>query len=176
MSFCTGTSCLEQGRFHTRALSCARYLQDFSIDIFLRQEWVDERLDHKLPNETIYLSNTVMDRIWVPDSYFLNSKYGTFHRVTTDNIMIMIKPGGVVRYNARSVRIGLQYHHVIICLRSQSAPEKCNQEKSPLPFAHFVNLSKNVSTFFIIVEFGDDITKMIFVQLWVLFDCLEQPI
>ena len=167
MSFCTGTSCLKQGRFHTRALSCARYLQDFSIDIFLRQEWVDERLDHKLPNETIYLSNTVMDRIWVPDSYFLNSKYGTFHRVTTDNIMIMIKPGGVVRYNARSVRIGLQYQH----------PKSAIKKKSPLPFAHFVNFSKNVSTFFIIIEFSDDVTKMIFlcVQLWVLFDCLEQP-
>ena len=42
-----------------------------------------------------------MDRIWMPDSYFVNAKQGNFHKVTTDNIMIMIMPGGVVKYNAR---------------------------------------------------------------------------
>ena len=42
-----------------------------------------------------------MDKIWLPDSYFLNSKYGTFHQVTTNNIMIMLDPGGRVKYNAR---------------------------------------------------------------------------
>lgn len=73
---------------------------DFSLDIFFRQAWRDERLDHGL-NKTMFLSNTVMDRIWMPDTYFVNAKHGSFHRVTTDNIMIMILPGGVVKYNAR---------------------------------------------------------------------------
>ena len=35
------------------------------------------------------------------DSYFVNAKQGSFHKVTTDNVMIMIKPGGMVYYNAR---------------------------------------------------------------------------
>jgi len=73
---------------------------DFSLDIFFRQEWRDERLDHGL-QKTMFLSNTVMDRIWMPDSYFVNAKHGTFHKVTTDNMMIMIMPGGLVKYNAR---------------------------------------------------------------------------
>ncbi|KAK2570097.1 Gamma-aminobutyric acid receptor subunit beta-4 [Acropora cervicornis] len=73
---------------------------DFSLDIFFRQTWRDQRLDHGL-NSTMFLSNTVMDRIWMPDSYFVNAKQGNFHKVTTDNIMIMIMPGGVVKYNAR---------------------------------------------------------------------------
>ncbi|XP_068716603.1 gamma-aminobutyric acid receptor subunit beta-2-like [Montipora foliosa] len=73
---------------------------DFSLDIFFRQAWRDERLDHGL-NKTMFLSNTVMDRIWMPDTYFVNAKHGSFHRVTTDNIMIMILPGGLVKYNAR---------------------------------------------------------------------------
>ena len=74
--------------------------QDFSLDIFLRQTWRDERLDHGL-NQTMFLSNFVLDRIWMPDSYFVNAKQGSFHKVTTDNVMIMIKPGGMVYYNAR---------------------------------------------------------------------------
>ncbi|XP_015779502.1 PREDICTED: gamma-aminobutyric acid receptor subunit beta-1-like [Acropora digitifera] len=74
--------------------------KDFSLDIFFRQTWRDQRLDHGL-NSTMFLSNTVMDRIWMPDSYFVNAKQGNFHKVTTDNIMIMIMPGGVVKYNAR---------------------------------------------------------------------------
>ncbi|XP_078377258.1 gamma-aminobutyric acid receptor subunit beta-1-like isoform X2 [Oculina patagonica] len=73
---------------------------DFSLDIFFRQAWKDERLDHGL-NETMFLSNFVMDRIWMPDSYFVNAKHGSFHKVTTNNMMIMIMPGGLVNYNAR---------------------------------------------------------------------------
>ena len=75
-------------------------LQDFSLDIFFRQAWKDERLDHGL-NKTMFLSNFVMDRIWMPDSYFVNAKHGSFHKVTTNNMMIMIMPGGQVNYNAR---------------------------------------------------------------------------
>lgn len=74
--------------------------KDFSLDIFFRQAWRDERLDHGL-NKTMFLSNTVVNRIWMPDSYFVNAKHGSFHKVTTDNIMIMIMPGGMVSYNAR---------------------------------------------------------------------------
>ena len=49
----------------------------------------------------MFLSNFVMDRIWMPDSYFVNAKHGSFHKVTTNNMMIMIMPGGLVNYNAR---------------------------------------------------------------------------
>ncbi|XP_020905155.1 gamma-aminobutyric acid receptor subunit beta-4-like [Exaiptasia diaphana] len=73
---------------------------DYTLDIFLRQSWRDERMAHEL-NTTMFLSNTVMDKIWMPDSYFVNAKSGSFHKVTKDNMMIMIKPGGIVQYNAR---------------------------------------------------------------------------
>ena len=70
------------------------------MDMFLRQEWFDERLDHKT-NDTMSLSNHVMDKIWLPDSYFVNAKDAKFHTVTTDNKMIMLQPHGKVQYNAR---------------------------------------------------------------------------
>ena len=75
-------------------------VQDFTFDVFLRQQWVDKRLDHGT-NQTLYLSNHVNDLIWIPDSYFVNAKHGSFHKVTTNNMMIMIMPGGLVSYNAR---------------------------------------------------------------------------
>nr|XP_058946917.1 gamma-aminobutyric acid receptor subunit beta-1-like isoform X1 [Pocillopora verrucosa]XP_058946918.1 gamma-aminobutyric acid receptor subunit beta-1-like isoform X1 [Pocillopora verrucosa] len=75
---------------------------DFTIDIFLRQQWTDKRLDHGL-NHTITLSSRwAMKKIWVPDSYFVNAKTGRMHRVTTPNMMLMLGPGGVIKYNART--------------------------------------------------------------------------
>ena len=75
--------------------------KDFTIDIFLRQQWTDKRLDHGL-NHTITLSSRwAMKKIWVPDSYFVNAKTGRMHRVTTPNMMLMLGPGGVIKYNAR---------------------------------------------------------------------------
>lgn len=77
-------------------------VQDFTFDVFLRQQWVDKRLDHGT-NQTLYLSNHVNDLIWIPDSYFVNSKNGEMHDVTSNNVMIMLAPGGLVKYNARYV-------------------------------------------------------------------------
>lgn len=77
-------------------------VQDFTFDVFLRQQWVDKRLDHGT-NQTLYFSNHVNDLIWIPDSYFVNSKNGEMHDVTSNNVMIMLAPGGLVKYNARYV-------------------------------------------------------------------------
>ncbi|KAJ7355064.1 hypothetical protein OS493_028282 [Desmophyllum pertusum] len=74
---------------------------DFTLDIFFRQAWKDERLDHGLNKTIVLSSNFVMHRIWMPDSYFVNAKHGSFHKITTDNMMIRIMPGGMVYYNAR---------------------------------------------------------------------------
>ena len=76
------------------------FFQDFTFDMFLRQQWVDKRLDYGT-NDTIYLSNHVIDHIWMPDSYFVNAKDGQMHDVTSSNVMIMLAPGGLVKYNAR---------------------------------------------------------------------------
>ena len=37
--------------------------------------------------------------------------------------------------------------------------------------------AQRIMGFFLLIEFqSDDVTKMIFLKLWVLFDCSEQPI
>ncbi|KAK2570291.1 Gamma-aminobutyric acid receptor subunit beta-3 [Acropora cervicornis] len=73
---------------------------DYKLDFFLRQLWNDPRLKHDW-NETLALSNTMLDKIWVPDTYFENSKSSKFHKVTMVNKLLSISPDGGVHYNAR---------------------------------------------------------------------------
>ncbi|XP_020601944.1 gamma-aminobutyric acid receptor subunit beta-2-like [Orbicella faveolata] len=73
---------------------------DYKLDFFLRQLWTDPRLSHDW-NQTLALSNTMLDKIWVPDTYFENSKSSKFHKVTMVNKLLSISPDGGVHYNAR---------------------------------------------------------------------------
>lgn len=75
--------------------------KDFTIDILLRQEWIDTRLRHGF-NQTITLNGgSRKTMIWIPDSYFLNAKAAKLHKVTAPNVMFMIDPSGNIKYNAR---------------------------------------------------------------------------
>lgn len=74
--------------------------KDFTIDLFLRQEWIDKRLDHSL-NRTITVNRGVWKNIWIPDTYFVNAKMGKLHRVSAPNVMLKLGPGGLVKYNTR---------------------------------------------------------------------------
>ncbi|KAJ7355059.1 hypothetical protein OS493_028276 [Desmophyllum pertusum] len=73
---------------------------DYKLDFFLRQLWTDPRLRHSW-NDTLALSNNMLDKIWVPDTYFENSKSSKFHKVTMANKLLSISPDGGVHYNAR---------------------------------------------------------------------------
>ena len=84
--------------FHV--LSLLLLLKDYNLDFFLRQLWKDPRLKHDW-NDTLDLSNTMLDKIWVPDTYFENSKSSKFHKVTMVNKLLSISPDGGVHYNAR---------------------------------------------------------------------------
>ena len=72
------------------------------MDFFLRQSWIDPRLAHGHPN-TLTISNTVLEKIWTPDTYIQNSKNSEFHYVTGANKMFTLAPNGTVMYNARYV-------------------------------------------------------------------------
>ena len=74
--------------------------KDYTIDILLRQEWIDKRLRHRL-NQTITLNCGAAKRIWRPDSYFLNAKAAEMHKVTAPNVMFMIDQSGKIKYSAR---------------------------------------------------------------------------
>ena len=73
---------------------------EYRIDIFLRQQWNDPRLSHNF-NGLLSLENSMLDSIWLPDTYFSNSKASNDHDVTVPNKMLRISVNGNVTYNTR---------------------------------------------------------------------------
>ena len=73
---------------------------DFSLDVFLNQQWIDGRLDHGTDN-TITVNNKDLDKIWLPDTYFVNAKDSSFHYVTNENRLLQIGPKGHISYRIR---------------------------------------------------------------------------
>ena len=53
-------------------------LQDYHLDIYLRQSWQDDRLRSASDTRQLLLVSrrSVIDRLWTPDIYFLNVKVG----------------------------------------------------------------------------------------------------
>ncbi|XP_060575011.1 glycine receptor subunit alpha-2-like [Ruditapes philippinarum] len=76
---------------------------DFSLDIFLRQKWEDNRLkyDNMTDLEWLEMDNKMMDKVWVPDTYFSNEKKASVHDVTVPNRMMHIYKNGTVLYSSR---------------------------------------------------------------------------
>ncbi|XP_064607950.1 glycine receptor subunit alpha-2-like [Liolophura sinensis] len=76
---------------------------DFSVNMFLRQQWTDYRLHfHDLiPTSIIQLDSRFLDNIWVPDLYFVNGKNGKLHDITMPNRLIHVYKNATVLYNIR---------------------------------------------------------------------------
>ena len=74
--------------------------QEFTIDLYLRQYWRDERLVHQLEGP-LTLSSGINKQLWLPSTYFLRAKLAYFHDVTTDNYLLQIQPDGSIFYSVR---------------------------------------------------------------------------
>lgn len=71
------------------------------MDMFFRQMWVDERLKFEGPTEILRLNNRMVDKIWIPDTFFRNSKKSISHNMTTPNKLFRIMQNGTVLYTMR---------------------------------------------------------------------------
>ena len=82
---------------------CCDGLQDFTIDIYLRQYWTDERLafGHLTSDPILTLSSNINKQIWIPSTYFLRTKRAYMHDVTTENYLLQISPNGSIFYSIR---------------------------------------------------------------------------
>ena len=84
------------------------HLKDYNTDLIFRQSWYDPRLNYsgtdwekKSPEITLHYS--LIDRIWVPDSFFRNAKEGKRSDITVPNRLIRIGHDGKVLYSQRFV-------------------------------------------------------------------------
>ena len=63
------------------------------LKLYYIQEWVDPRLRHD-HHDALTVDNSMLHNIWVPDTYFENSKSSNFHSVTVPNKMLRISQNG----------------------------------------------------------------------------------
>lgn len=81
------------------------FLQDFTMTLYLRHYWKDERLSFpSKTNKSMTFDGRLVKKIWVPDVFFVHSKRSFIHDTTTENIMIRVYPDGHVLYSLRSVQ------------------------------------------------------------------------
>ncbi|CAF3494865.1 unnamed protein product [Rotaria socialis] len=79
---------------------------DYNTDLIFRQSWYDPRLNYsgtewakRSPEITLHYS--LIDRIWVPDSFFRNAKEGKRSDITVPNRLIRVHRDGKVLYSQR---------------------------------------------------------------------------
>ncbi|XP_061403798.1 glycine receptor subunit alpha-4-like [Lethenteron reissneri] len=74
---------------------------DYQLNIFLREKWHDPRMTYDVARPFLDLDNTIIGSIWKPDLFFGNEKSASFHRVTTDNMMLRVFRNGDVYFSIR---------------------------------------------------------------------------
>lgn len=82
--------------------------QEYTIDIFFAQTWYDRRLRFNSTLKALTLNTNMVSRIWIPDTFFRNSKRADSHWITTPNQLLRIWNDGKVLYTLRYVQKLLQ--------------------------------------------------------------------
>ncbi|CAM4583106.1 gamma-aminobutyric acid receptor subunit pi-like [Lepidochelys kempii] len=73
---------------------------DYTATIFLRQRWTDERLCFE-GNKSLSLDGRLVEMLWIPDTFIVDSKKSFLHDITVENRLIRIYPNGTVLYAIR---------------------------------------------------------------------------
>ncbi|KAH0520222.1 Gamma-aminobutyric acid receptor subunit alpha-2, partial [Microtus ochrogaster] len=76
---------------------------EYTIDVFFRQKWKDERLKFKGPMNILRLNNLMASKIWTPDTFFHNGKKSVAHNMTMPNKLLRIQDDGTLLYTMRYV-------------------------------------------------------------------------
>uniref|UniRef100_A0A8D2IWX1 Gamma-aminobutyric acid type A receptor alpha1 subunit n=1 Tax=Varanus komodoensis TaxID=61221 RepID=A0A8D2IWX1_VARKO len=74
---------------------------EYTIDVFFRQSWKDERLKFKGPMQVLRLNNLMASKIWTPDTFFHNGKKSVAHNMTMPNKLLRITEDGTLLYTMR---------------------------------------------------------------------------
>ncbi|VDO24380.1 unnamed protein product [Haemonchus placei] len=77
---------------------------DFEMDIYINEMWLDPALNFENLSpckHNLSLSHQVLDRLWTPNSCFINSKFAEIHDSPFKNVFLMLYPNGTVWVNYR---------------------------------------------------------------------------
>lgn len=73
---------------------------DYTATIYLRQRWTDQRLVFE-GNKSFTLDARLVEFLWVPDTYIVESKKSFLHEVTVGNRLVRLFSNGTVLYALR---------------------------------------------------------------------------
>ncbi|CAF4401523.1 unnamed protein product, partial [Rotaria magnacalcarata] len=74
---------------------------DYTLTLYLNQYWRDDRLVFGSKSEEITLTGEIIDKFWLPDTFFPNDKSAYLHDVTEKNKMIRLNGNGEILYGMR---------------------------------------------------------------------------
>ncbi|KRZ44343.1 Gamma-aminobutyric acid receptor subunit beta [Trichinella pseudospiralis] len=89
---------------HVSSISAVSEVEmDYTLDFYLRQNWMDPRLNIKRlgAKEELTVGWEYTKDIWVPDTFFPNEKKSYMHTATTHNSFLRIKGSGEVLTSQR---------------------------------------------------------------------------
>uniref|UniRef100_A0A915IDL9 Neurotransmitter-gated ion-channel ligand-binding domain-containing protein n=1 Tax=Romanomermis culicivorax TaxID=13658 RepID=A0A915IDL9_ROMCU len=82
------------GKITTSQSGILYFLQDYTVDFYLRQMWRDPRLRFSTRVDKLTVGWEYVKDIWVPDTFFPNEKKSDFHTATTHNSFLRISQTG----------------------------------------------------------------------------------
>ncbi|KAK2181597.1 hypothetical protein NP493_390g02000 [Ridgeia piscesae] len=75
---------------------------DYSLNMYLRQQWTDPRLKFTPFNnktiQSVKMQDGMWEKIWVPDVFFRNEKKASYHYITTPNRLLNLHSDGRLWY------------------------------------------------------------------------------
>ncbi|XP_071072753.1 gamma-aminobutyric acid receptor subunit gamma-1 isoform X1 [Dasypus novemcinctus] len=74
---------------------------EYTIDIIFAQTWFDSRLKFNSTMKVLMLNSNMVGKIWIPDTFFRNSRKSDAHWITTPNRLLRIWNDGRVLYTLR---------------------------------------------------------------------------
>eukprot|EP00057_Strongylocentrotus_purpuratus_P011247 XP_011665721.1 PREDICTED: gamma-aminobutyric acid receptor subunit beta-2-like isoform X2 [Strongylocentrotus purpuratus] len=86
---------------------------DYTLTMYFRQHWKDERLSYDPCLGNVSLSGILAERIWVPDTYFPNDKRSFVHDVTVTNKLLRFHHDGTITYGMRITSVASCYMDLV---------------------------------------------------------------
>src|SRR6218665_387132 len=71
------------------------------MDTYFRQTWDDERLKFNRSQQEMAVHIKMLQKIWKPDTYFLNGMGSYLHMITEPNKLLRIMRNGTILYSMR---------------------------------------------------------------------------
>ncbi|GLH14017.1 Gamma-aminobutyric acid receptor alpha-like [Gryllus bimaculatus] len=98
--------------------------EEYVMDCYFRQTWFDKRLTFHFPGmETFSMPWLFLERVWKPDTFFMNGKKSHLHRITVPNKFLRLGQDGYLVYSMRlTIKASCPMHLRKFPLDTQKCP------------------------------------------------------